>query len=79
MILICGFYISFSFVTEAYEEEADAYAAKIAKTHDTANKNYKDSRKAYMDSLENENVYMWYNYGEVKKWRSVSALTLKAA
>ena len=31
LILICGFYISFSFVTEAYEEEADAYAAKIAK------------------------------------------------
>ncbi len=77
LILICGFYISFSFVTEAYEEEADAYAAKIAKTHDTANKNYKDSRKAYMDSLENENVYMWYNYGEVKKMAIGLGLDLK--
>lgn len=77
LILICGFYISFSFVTQKYEKEADAYAAKIAKTTDAANKNYKDARKAYMDSLETENVYMWYNYGDVKKMEIGLGLDLK--
>lgn len=77
LILICGFYISFSFVTQRYEKDADAYAAKIAKTTDAANKNYKDARKAYMDSLETENVYLWYNYGDVKKMEIGLGLDLK--
>ncbi len=77
LILICGFYISFSFVTQKYEQDADKYAAKIAKTTDTANKNYKDSRKAYMDSLENEKVYLGYTYGQVKKMEIGLGLDLK--
>jgi len=77
LILICGFYISFSFVTRKYEAEADRYAAKIAKTNDAANKNYKDSRKAFMDSLENENVYLGYTYGQVKKMEIGLGLDLK--
>lgn len=77
LILICGFYISFSFVTQRFEKEADAYAAKIAKTTDAANKTYKDSRKLYMDSLENEKVYLWYTYGEVKKMEIGLGLDLK--
>lgn len=77
LILICGFYISFSFVTQKYEEEADRYAALIAKTKDSANKNYKDSRKAFMDSLENEKVYLGYTYGQVKKMEIGLGLDLK--
>lgn len=77
LILICGFYISFSFVTQKYEEEADRYAAAIAKTKDAANKNYKDSRKAFMDSLENEKVYLGYTYGQVKKMEIGLGLDLK--
>lgn len=77
LILICGFYISFSFVTQKFEKEADAYAAKVARTTDIANKNYKDARKVYMDSLETENVYLWYNYGDVKKMEIGLGLDLK--
>ena len=77
LIVICGFYISFSFVTSRYEDEANAYAAKIAKTHDAANKAYKDARKVYMDSLENEKVYLWYTYGDVKKMEIGLGLDLK--
>lgn len=77
LILICGFYISFSFVTQKYEKEADRYAAAMAKTTDSANKNYKDSRKAFMDSLENEKVYLGYTYGQVKKMEIGLGLDLK--
>ena len=31
LVLICGFYISFSFVTSHYENEAKEYAARISK------------------------------------------------
>ena len=37
LVLICGFYISFSFVTRHYENEAKAYAAKMSKTTDETN------------------------------------------
>ena len=77
LILICGFYISFSFVTQKYEDEADRYAAALAKTKDSANKNYKDARKAFMDSLENEKVYLGYTYGQVKKMEIGLGLDLK--
>ena len=43
LILICGFYISFSFVTSHYEKKAEEYAAKIAGTTDATNDVYKQS------------------------------------
>ena len=45
LVLICGFYISFSFVTRHYENEAKAYAAKMSKTTDETNDAYKQSLK----------------------------------
>ncbi len=77
LILICAFYISFSFVTKKYEKEADAYAAAIAKTGDTTNQAYKDARKAYMDSLDQEKVYLGYTYAQVKKMEMGLGLDLK--
>ena len=77
LILICGFYISFSFVTQKYEKEADEYATKIAKTSDAANESYKQARKEYMDSLENEKVYLGYTLGQVKKMEIGLGLDLK--
>lgn len=77
LILICGFYISFSFITRNWEKRADEYATQMAKTSDSANKNYKDSRKAFMDSLENEKVYLGYTYGQVKKMEIGLGLDLK--
>lgn len=77
LILICGFYISFSFVTQGYEKEADEYAVRIAKTSDAANEKYKQARKEYMDSLENEKVYLGYTLGQVKKMEIGLGLDLK--
>ena len=77
LILICGFYISFSFVSSNYEKKADEYAAKIAKTSDAANKNYIDARKEYMDSLANEKVYLGYTLGQVRQMEIGLGLDLK--
>lgn len=77
LILICAFYISFSFVTKKYEKEADAYATAIAKTDDTTNQAYKDARKAFMDSLDQERVYLGYTYAQVKKMEMGLGLDLK--
>ncbi|MCM1319358.1 MAG: protein translocase subunit SecD [Muribaculaceae bacterium] len=77
LILICGFYISFSFVSNSYEKKADEYATKIAKTSDAANKKYIDARKEYMDSLANENVYLGYTLAQVRQMEIGLGLDLK--
>lgn len=77
LILICAFYISFSFVTKRYEKEADLYAQSIAKTTDTTNQLYKNARKAYIDSLDQESVYLGYTYAQVKKMEIGLGLDLK--
>ena len=41
LVLICGFYISFSFVTSHYEKKAEEYAAMMSKTSDVTNDAYK--------------------------------------
>ena len=41
LVLICGFYISFSFVTRHYEDKAREYAVKMSKTTDETNDAYK--------------------------------------
>jgi len=77
LILICGFYISFSFVSPKYEQEADAYAAKIAKTNDAANETYRKARADYMDSMANEKVYLGYTLEQVRKMQIGLGLDLK--
>ena len=34
LVLICGFYLSFSFVTNHYEKKAKEYAQQMSKTND---------------------------------------------
>ncbi|MCM1004874.1 MAG: protein translocase subunit SecD [Prevotella sp.] len=77
LILICGFYISFSFVSSKYEKQADEYAAKIAKTTDAANKKYTTARKEYMDSLAQEKVYLGYTLAQVRQMEIGLGLDLK--
>ena len=77
LILICAFYISFSFVSKKYEKEADAYATAMAKTSDASTTAYKAARKAYMDSIDQEKVYLGYTYAQVKKMEMGLGLDLK--
>ena len=77
LVLICGFYISFSFVTRHYENEAKAYAAKMSKTTDETNDAYKQSLKQFNDSIDKEKVYLGYTYNQVRKMEVGLGLDLK--
>ena len=77
LVLICGFYISFSFVTSHYEKKAKEYAAMIAKTTDETNDVYKQSLKQFNDSIDKEKVYLGYTYNQVRKMQVGLGLDLK--
>lgn len=77
LVLICGFYISFSFVTRHYENEAKEYAAKMSKTTDETNDVYKQSLKQFNDSIDKEKVYLGYTYNQVRKMEVGLGLDLK--
>jgi len=77
LILICGFYISFSFVTSRYEKKAEEYAAMKAKTTDVTNDLYKKHLKNYNDSIDKEKVYLGYTYNQVRKMEIGMGLDLK--
>ena len=77
MILICGFYISFSFVTAHYEKKAEEFAATRARTNDVTNDQYKKYLKQFNDSLDREKVYFIWNYNEVRQMEIGMGLDLK--
>ena len=77
LILICGFYISFSFVTSHYEKKAEEYAAMMAKTSDVTNDAYKQNLKQFNDSIDKEKVYLGYTYNQVRKLEVGLGLDLK--
>lgn len=77
LVLICGFYISFSFVTSHYEKLADEYATKVAGTSDVTNDVYKQSLKQYNDSIDKEKVYLGYTYNQVRQMEIGLGLDLK--
>ncbi len=67
LVLICGFYISFSFVTSHYEKKAKEYAELMSKTNDETSDSYKQSLKQFNDSIDKEKVYLGYTYNQVRK------------
>ena len=77
LILICGFYISFSFVTAHYEKKAEEFAATRARTNDVTNDQYKKYLKQFNDSLDREKVYFIWNYNEVRQMEIGMGLDLK--
>ncbi|MDE6668943.1 MAG: protein translocase subunit SecD [Muribaculaceae bacterium] len=77
LILICGFYISFSFVTSHYEKKAKEYAALISGSDDVTNDAYKQSLKQFNDSIDKEKVYLGYTYNQVRKMEIGMGLDLK--
>ena len=78
LILICGFYISFSFITAHYEKEATEYAARMAKTNDVTNDVYKQRLKQYNDSIDKEKVWLGlYTYNQARQMEIGLGLDLK--
>ena len=60
LVLICAFYLSFSFVTKHHEGKAADYAASMAKTEDASDAKYKSFYNAYIDSIAKEKVHLGY-------------------
>ena len=51
LLLVCVFYLSFTFVTRHYEGKAAEYATAMAKTDNVADNTYKTYYNAYLDSI----------------------------
>ena len=91
LVLVCLFYLSFSFVTNSVENEAADKAAQLARTEalkkskDVNSEIYKaayDSvyNKAYAKNLKDvgqEEVYLWYTYNQVREKQIGLGLDLK--
>lgn len=75
LVLVCAFYLSFTFVNDSYEGNADAYALAASGGND--DQAYNDAYKHYMDSLGEESVYLGYTLNEVRNWGVNLGLDLK--
>jgi hypothetical protein len=70
LILICAFYLSFSFVANRYETEGQGLAMKAAnlKSPDMSDSTYKKVYNDYMDSIAKQKVYLgYYTFQEVRR------------
>jgi SecD/SecF fusion protein len=80
LILICAFYLSFTFVSNHYQNagEQKAMTAAGIKTPDTANEVYKTVLNEYMDSIAKEKVYLgYYTFQQVREKELGLGLDLK--
>ena len=75
LVLVCLFYLSFSFVSNKHEDAAKSYALTLSGDNDDAA--YNQAYKHYMDSLGEKPVYMGYTLNEVRKWGVGLGLDLK--
>ena len=80
LLLICAFYLSFTFVSNHYQNKAEqkALAAAGIKSADTSNEKYKTALNEYLDSLANEKVYLgYYTFQQVREKELGLGLDLK--
>ncbi len=77
LILVCAFYLSFTFVNSSYEDKAEQYAKNISKNAANADEAYNDAYKQFMDSVGEQKVYLGYTLSEVRKWGVNLGLDLK--
>ena len=80
LLLICAFYLSFTFVSNHYQNVAEkkALAAAGIKSADTSNEKYKTALNECLDSLANEKVYLgYYTFQQVREKELGLGLDLK--
>ena len=80
LLLICAFYLSFTFVSNHYQNKAEqkALAAAGIKSADTSNEKYKTALNECLDSLANEKVYLgYYTFQQVREKELGLGLDLK--
>jgi len=79
LLLICAFYLSFTFVSNHYQNKAEKHALAAAgiTTPDTSNEKYKTALNEYLDSLANEKVYLGYTFQKIREKELGLGLDLK--
>ncbi|MBO4814078.1 MAG: protein translocase subunit SecDF [Muribaculaceae bacterium] len=80
LILVCAFYLSFSFVANRIENKAQDKALAVAKikTPDMSDSIYKATYNGFMDSIAKEKVYLgYYTFQEVREKQLGLGLDLK--
>lgn len=76
LVLVCLFYLSFTFISSKYENQAAEYA--LIESGDNDDAAYNKAYKHYMDSLGDRKVYLGsYTLNEVRKWGVGLGLDLK--
>ena len=76
LVLVCLFYLSFTFVSNKHESAAAQYA--LVESGDNDDAAYNQAYKHYMDSLGEEKVYLgYYTLNDVRKWGVGLGLDLK--
>lgn len=76
LVLVCLFYLTFTYVSNKYEAQATEYAKVESGDNDDAA--YNQAYKHYMDSLSEEKVYLgYYTLNEVRKQGVGLGLDLK--
>lgn len=77
LVLICLFYLSFSVVTNHYENKGEEYALAQAGKAGSNSADYREAYKFFMDSIAQEDVFMGYTFNEVQKLGVGLGLDLK--
>ena len=66
LVLICLFYLSFTLVTNHYEDKAEAYAQQVSGNQTASSDSYRLAYKSYIDSISKENVWLGYTLNHVQ-------------
>lgn len=76
LVLVCLFYLSFTYISSSYESKAEQYARVESGNND--DEAYNQAYKHYMDSLGERKVYLgYYTLNDVRKWGVGLGLDLK--
>ena len=77
LVIVCLFYMSFSFVSSSYETKAEEYALKMAGEEGSESETYNKAYNQYLKSHGDSTVYLGYTLNEVRKWGVNLGLDLK--
>ena len=77
LVLICLFYLSFTFVGNKYEDKAEAYAQEQAAKPGANPDTYRLAKSEYLKNIANEKVWLGYTFNEVQKLGVGLGLDLK--
>ena len=80
LILVCAFYLSFTLVSNHYDNKAEQKALAVAgiPAADMSNNAYKTAYNAYIDSIANEKVFLgYYTFQDVREKELGLGLDLK--